>query len=205
MNPLMKAMGGTPFANIQAIMNQIGQLRQLAGGGKELKSYGNAKMLSLMREAINIEAHGSMWHLKHMLWAQSHGLQGHKRLNRYESKCDREHYIKMQNYCIDMFGEVVEPEWDYIVSAPDDIKGYLESYLEWEDGVYSKLAAISNELIVMGFPCEAELVRDGLPRKEVEKVRRMLVEYGLSGWDMPYILIRDRELHNQIKEKEEKS
>lgn len=32
MNPLMKAMGGTPFANIQAIMNQIGQLRQLAGG-----------------------------------------------------------------------------------------------------------------------------------------------------------------------------
>ena len=32
MNPLMQAMGGTPFANIQAIMNQIGQLRQLAGG-----------------------------------------------------------------------------------------------------------------------------------------------------------------------------
>lgn len=170
-----------------------------------MRSYGNGKMLSLMREAINICAHGSMWHLKHMLWAQSHGLQGHKRLNRYESKCDREHYIKMQNYCIDMFGEVVEPEWDYVVSAPDDIKGYLEAYLEWEDGVYSKLASISNELIVMGFPCEAELVRDGLPRKEVEKVRRMLVEYGLSGWDMPYILIRDRELHNQIKEKEEKS
>lgn len=31
MNPLMQAMGGTPFANIQSIMNQIGQLRQLAG------------------------------------------------------------------------------------------------------------------------------------------------------------------------------
>ena len=32
MNPLMQAMGGTHFANVQAIMNQIGQLRQLAGG-----------------------------------------------------------------------------------------------------------------------------------------------------------------------------
>ena len=61
-----------------------------------MRSYGNDKMLSLMREAINICAHGSMWHLKHMLWAQSHGLQGHKRLNRYESKCDREHYINAE-------------------------------------------------------------------------------------------------------------
>ena len=46
-------------------------------------------------------------------------------------------------------------------------------------------------------------MRESLPRKEVEKVRRMLVEYGLSGWDMPYILLKDRELHNYIKEKEE--
>lgn len=168
-----------------------------------MRNYGNDKMMDLMREAIDIGAHGSMWHHKHMLWAQSNGLQGHKRLNRYESKCDRDHYIKIQNYCIDMFGEVIEPTWDYTVSAPVDIKGYLEAYLDWEDSVYSRLAAISNELIVLGFPCEAELVREGLPRKEVEKVRRMLVEYGLSGWDMPYILLKDRELHNCIKEKEE--
>lgn len=56
----------------------------------------------------------------------------------------------------------------------------------------------------MGFPYEASLVREGLPSKEVEKVRRMLAEYSLSGWDMPYILLKDRELHNRIKEKEEK-
>lgn len=170
-----------------------------------MRNYGNDKMLSLMRDAINIGSHGSMLHLKYMLWTQSHGFQGHKRLNRYESKCDREHYIKLQNYCIDMFGAVIEPECDYVVQTPDDIKGYLEAYLDWEDSVYSNLSAISNELIVSGFPCEAELVREDLPQKEIEKVRRMLVEYGLSGWDMPYILIRDRELHNQIKEKEEKS
>lgn len=169
-----------------------------------MKSYGNEKMTTLIQEAINIGAHGSMWHHKMMLWAQSRGLQGHKRLNRWESKCDRDHYIKMQNYCIDMFGEVIEPDWDYIISVPDDIKSYLEAYLDWEDGVYAQLSAISNDLIVAGFPCEAELVREDLPRKEIEKVRRMLVEYSLSGWDMPYILLKDRELHNYIKEKEEK-
>ena len=168
-----------------------------------MRNYCNDKMLDLMRDAINIGAHGSMWHLKHMLWAQSHGLQGHKRLNRYESKCDRDHYIKMQNYCIDMFGATIEPEWDYVVSDPNDVKSYLEAYLDWENSVYSRLSAISNELVISGFPCEAELVRECLPRKEIEKVRRMLTEYGLSGWDMPYILLKDRELHNYIREKEE--
>lgn len=168
-----------------------------------MKNYGNDRSIALMREAINISAHGSMWHLKHMLWTQYHGLQGHKRLNRLESKCDREHYIKMQNYCIDMFGVVIEPEWDYSVTEPIDIKGYLEAYLEWENIVYTRFAEISNELITLGFPCEAELVREGLPRKEVEKVRRMLTEYSLSGWDMPYILLKDKELHDRIKVIEE--
>lgn len=168
-----------------------------------MRSYGSKEMLDLMREAISIGAHGCMWHHKHMLWAQSRGLQGHKRLNRWESQCDRDHYISLQNYCIDMFGEVIEPDWEYAIDDPADIKGYLEAYLDWEDSVYSRLASISNDLIVMGYPCEAEQVRKGLPRKEVEKVRRMLVEYGLSGWDMPYILLKDRELHEKIKRIEE--
>lgn len=97
----------------------------------------------------------------------------------------------------------VQPSWDYAVTAPEDIKGYLEAYIAWENSVYTRLADISKQLIVMGFPCEAELVREGLPRKELEKVRRMLVEYGLSGWDMAYILPADKELHDKIKKKEE--
>lgn len=170
-----------------------------------MKSYGNEKVYDLMRNAINLGAQGSMWHHKHMLWTQAHGLQGHKRLNRCQSNRDRVHYIDMQNYCIDMFGEIIEPDWEsFSVSLPNDIKGYLEAYLDWEDGVYAVLSQISNELIVMGFSCEAELVRKGLPRKEVEKVRRMLTEYNLSGWDMPYILIKDRELHERMKQEEEK-
>lgn len=167
-----------------------------------MKSYGTAQAINLLREAINIGAHGEMWHHKHMLWCQSKGLQGHKRLNRYESKCDREHYIKMQNYCIDMFGEAIEPDWDYTVTAPMDIKGYLEAYLDWENSVYTRLGDIANNLENMGMPCEAALVRKGLPNKELECVRRMLAEYGLSGFDMTYILLKDKKLHEKIKKTE---
>lgn len=169
-----------------------------------MTDYGNAEMLGLLREAINISAQGEVWHHKHMLWCQSKGLQGHKRLNRYESACDRAHYIKMQNYCIDMFGEIIEPDWDYAVAAPEDIKGYLESYLNWENSVYTRLGAISNSLETMGFPCEAALVQRGLPEKEIGKVRRMLTEYGLAGLDMTYILLKDKELHEKMKKKEKK-
>jgi hypothetical protein len=152
-----------------------------------------------MQEAITIGAHGEAFHHKMMLWAQSHGLQGHKRLHRYESGEDQAWYIKMQNYAVDMFGVVIEPDWDYSAPVPTDIKGYLESYLDWENSVYSRLASIANDLTVAGFPCEAELVSDGMPRKEIERVRRMLTEYSLSGWDMAYILIRDKELHEKVK------
>ena len=167
-----------------------------------MKNYGTPEMLELLREAVNIGANGETWHHAHMLWAQSIGLQGHKRLNRYESGKDRAHYIEIQNYAIDMFGKILQPSWDYAVTAPEDIKGYLEGYIAWENSVYTRLADISNQLIVMGFPCEAELVRKGLPRKELENVRRMLTEYGLSGWDMSYILPADKALHDKMKRKE---
>lgn len=167
-----------------------------------MKNYANAEVTGLLREAINIGAHGEMWHHKHMLWAQAHGLQGHKRLNRYESCKDLAHYIRLQNYCVDMFGEVIEPDWDYAVPAPADIKDYLEAYINWENSAYTRLGTISNELETMGFPCEADIVRRGLPGKELEKVRRMLTEYALSGWDMTYILLADHKLHKKIKKKE---
>lgn len=169
-----------------------------------MKSYGSKEAVGLLREAINISAQGEMWHHKHMLWAQFHGLQGHKRLNRYESEHDRKHSIKLQNYCIDMFGEIVEPEWGYTVAEPGDIREYLEGYLDWENSVYTRLAEINSELIQMGFPYEAKLVREGLPMKEIGKVRCMLEEYGLSGWDMTYILIKDKELHEKMKKKEKR-
>ena len=167
-----------------------------------MKSYGNRQATDMLRQAIDIGAQGERWQHNHMLWAQIHGLQGHKRLNRYESCCDREHTIKLQNYCVDMFGEVIEPDLGDPILWPEDIKGYLEAYLDWENSVYSRLGEISGSLISMGFPHEAELVKKGLPTEEIGKVRRMLSEYGLSGWDMAFILTEDQELHKKIKKME---
>lgn len=90
------------------------------------------------------------------------------------------------------------------MTVPEDIKGYLEGHIAWESSVYTWLADIRNRLIIMGFPCKAELMREGLSRKELEKVRKMLVEYSLSGWDMTYILPADKELHDRVKKKERK-
>ena len=169
-----------------------------------MKNYGTPEMLELLREAVNIGAHGEVWHHAHMLWAQSMGLQGHKRLNRYESGKDRSHYIKLQNYALDMFGEILQPSWDYAVTAPEDIQGYLDGYVAWENSVYTRLGDIGARLVALGFPFEAKLVREGLPQKELKKVRRMLTEYGLSGWDMTYILPADKALHDRMKRKEGK-
>lgn len=168
-----------------------------------MKSYATPEMLSLLKEAVNIGAHGEMWHHAHMLWAQSIGLQGHKRLNRYEAAHDRAQYICIQNYSLDMFGEIITPDWNYTVTAPADLPGYLEGYVDWENSVYTRLGAISAQLSAGGFICEAELVNNGLPRKELEQARRMLTEYALSGWDMTYILEADKRLHDKIKAKEE--
>jgi hypothetical protein len=165
-----------------------------------LKSYGNDRVIALLTQAANMAAHGQMFHHKMMLWAQSHGFQGHKRLHRVESGKDRAQCIAIQNYCLDMFGEIVEPSWDYAAPAPGGLQEYLTEYLDWENTVYTKLAEISNTLMVDGYPCEAELVRGGLNRKEIERVRRMITEYSLSGWDMPYILERDKALHDKMKE-----
>lgn len=167
-----------------------------------MNDYGSPEMLELLRQAVSIGAHGEMWHHAHMLWCQSRGLQGHKRLNWYESGRDRAHYIRLQSYCLDMFGEEIQPDWNYSAALPMDIQSYLEGYIDWENSVYTRLADISSHLVVMGFPCEAELVREGLPRKELEKVRRMLAEYNLSGWDMAYILSADKELHDRMKKNE---
>jgi ferritin len=167
-----------------------------------LNDYGNDKIIALLTQAANMAAHGQMYHHKMMLWTQAHGFQGHKRLHRHESGEDRRQCIAIQNYALDMFGEIIEPSWNYAAPSPGGLQEYLNEYLDWENSVYTKLGEIIAALCADGFSCEAELVREGLNRKEIERVRRMIAEYALSGWDMPYILEKDRELHSKMKDYE---
>lgn len=54
MNPLFRAMGGGPFGNIQAIMGQIGQIRQMMGGDPnaaiQMLSRQNPQFAQFMRD-----------------------------------------------------------------------------------------------------------------------------------------------------------
>lgn len=158
--------------------------------------------INLLREAINISADGEVFHHKMMLLCQSMGFQGAKRLNRCKSKEDRCHYIELQNYTLDMFGEIIEPSWNYEPVAVKSYKEYLEAYLNWEISVYERVNKISNSLIVAEFKEEASLVASCLKgvRKEIEKCRRWLQEGYNTNWDMSYLLLKDHELHEKMKE-----
>lgn len=98
-----------------------------------------------------------------------------------------------------MFGEILEPSENFSVSTPNNIQGYLEAYAVWENSVYSRLANINRQLIKLGFPNEAKLVRESLPCKEMKRVWRILTEYSLSVWDMSYILQDNKEFHDKKK------
>ena len=54
MNPLMQAIGGGPFGNIQEIIGQIGQLRQMLGGDPnaaiQILSRQNPQFAKFMRD-----------------------------------------------------------------------------------------------------------------------------------------------------------
>ena len=68
-----------------------------------------------------------------------------------------------------------------------------------KNSVYTRLADIDRYgFPVRGGACGGEPALEG-----AGEVRQMPTEYGLSGWDMTYILPADRELHDRIKKKEE--
>lgn len=159
------------------------------------------KPLVLLKRAIDIFAQGESHHHKWMLFCHKSGFQGHKRWNRVQSSEDRCMRIKVENHIIDMFGDVLEPSWDFASEMPTSLKHYLEIYLAWEVHVYKEINAIANELTIEGYNYEAELISSCIcdVRKEIEKIRRWLSDYDLVKWDFAYIKIDDHELHNKIK------
>ena len=54
MNPLMQAMGGSPLGNLQAMMGQIGQLKQMLSGDPnaaiQMLSQRNPQFAQFMRD-----------------------------------------------------------------------------------------------------------------------------------------------------------
>ena len=167
-----------------------------------MKSYAvDNKPIIALKKAIDIFAEGESFHHSMMLFCQSAGFQGHKRWNRLQSKEDRCHRINVENYVVDIFGDIIEPTWDFKHIRPTGVKEYLEMYLDWEIKVYHEISVLANELVSNNYPIEAELIEDCLSdvNYEIRKVRRWLKEYELNKWDMTYLLMDDKKLHEKVK------
>ena len=159
----------------------------------------------LMR-AINAFAIGCDFHENASLDSHKLGLQGFKRLHRYFSRKDNESKMKLEHYCIDMFGEKVMPDWDKLEKPKmsNTVKEMLESYLEHETEKYATIAEIANILTMNEFLHESHMLRKELEpvTREIIKCKRYIQDFENSDWSWHHIRYIDNMLHTKYKEKE---
>lgn len=160
--------------------------------------------VKLLKEAVEVFANGEMFHDSLSRSAHMKGLQGFKRWHRVQSGDDRSHRVEIQHYVIDQFGENLTPEWNYEIKTPIDIENHLSMYLDWEIYVYKTVSVIGNRLMSEGFTEESNLVLKPLKgvRKEIEKIRRWILDFEFTNYDHTYIKMVDKILHDKIKKSE---
>ena len=126
-----------------------------------------------LMKAIEVFTVGYAFHENASLDSHKLGLQGFKRLHRYFSRKDNEVKMKLEHYCIDMFGEKVTPEWKDMkeLKTSHTVKEMLESYLEHENEKYALIAETANILTMNEFLHESHILR-----KELEPVTREIIK-----------------------------
>lgn len=170
-----------------------------------IKSYAkDLTPIKLLERAINIFYEGEN---KHDFWSREvHmlGFQGLKRWHRIQSLNDRINRVKIQHDTIDIFGVNIEPKLKNTNKSINNLKEYYTDYLEWEIFVYEEMNEISNELVENGYNEEAENILKDLKgvKKEIEKIRRHILDAETVEYDMSYLKIMDKELHKKMKYKE---
>lgn len=170
-----------------------------------IKSYAkDLTPIKLLERAVNVFCEGEN---KHDFWSREvHmlGFQGLKRWHRIQSSNDRRNRINIQHDVIDIFGTNIEAKIKNINKSINNLKEYYEDYLEWEIFVYEELNEISNELVENGYNEEASNILKDLKgvKKEIEKIRRHILDAETVGYDMSYLKIMDKELHKKMKYKE---
>lgn len=114
--------------------------------------------------------------------------------------------MKLEHYCIDMFGEKVMPDWDKLENPKisNTVKEMLESYLEHETEKYAIIAEIANILTMNEFLYESHMLRKELEpvTREIIKCKRYIQDFENSDWSWHHIRYIDNMLHTKYKEKE---
>lgn len=169
----------------------------------DMKNYArDISPIKWMQALIDTLANAEMWHDKTSRNTHMMGFQGAKRYNRIRSHEDRCLRLKIQHYMIDVFGIDLEPNWKSKNIEFSSYKDYLEQYLDTEIEAYTDLNKIHNALVSEGYVAEACLVKDYLPTvvKEIEKVRRWILEGDNSQWMYHHVRIVDMHIHDKCKE-----
>lgn len=159
-----------------------------------------------LMKAIEVFTVGYAFHENASLDSHKLGLQGFKRLHRYFSRKDNEVKMKLEHYCIDMFGEKVTPEWKDMkeLKTSHTVKEMLESYLEHENEKYALIAETANILTMNEFLHESHMLRKELEpvTREIIKCKRYIQDFENSDWSWHHIRYIDNMLHTKYKEKE---
>lgn len=160
--------------------------------------------IKILKEVINKMADGEVFHDNMSRICHMWGLQGFKRLHRYNSLEDRNRRIKLQHYIIDRFGENLEPDWDYAVKTPNDIQEMLNYYIDWEESVIETIGEKGNKLILNKWVNEGKKIQNCLDdvSNEIMKARRYRQEFSKAEYDWEYIRYVDNKLHEKYKAKE---
>lgn len=170
-----------------------------------IKSYAkDLTPIKLLERAVNVFCEGEN---KHDFWSREiHmlGFQGLKRWHRLQSLSDRMNRVNIQHYAIDIFGVNIEPKLKNTNKSINNLKEYYTDYLDWEIFVYEEMNEISNELVENGYNEEAEIILKDLKgvNKEIEKIRRHILDAETVEYDMSYLKMMDKELHKKMKYKE---
>lgn len=169
-----------------------------------IKSYmsDDNNAIKLMNEYVNVIANYEMFHERMSKMAHLWGLQGLKRWHIKRAKtirCDR---IEFEHYSIDMFSEMLTAMLDTQMYITSSLKEYLELYLNQACTIYNTINKLSNQLIQMNLNHEARMLQKNIECvvKEIEKIRRWLLDYEKVNYDWDYIKICDKQLHDKIKE-----
>lgn len=160
------------------------------------------EIIKLFKQIIEKNASGEMFHDNMSRMAHMLGLQGFKRLHRYNACEDRERRVMFQHYIIDRHGENLEPDWTYETPIIKSIEGMLNEYIKWEESVIREMSLAGNMLIEKGYVVEGQKAQACLcdVTNEIIKAKRYKQEFEKVGYNWEYIRIVDKQIHDKYKD-----
>lgn len=160
------------------------------------------EIIKLFKQIIEKNASGEVFHDNMSRMAHMLGLQGFKRLHRYNAYEDRERRVMFQHYIIDRYSENLEPEWVYEAPTPRSIEEMLNEYIKWEESVTREMSLAGNMLIEKGYVVEGQKAQACLKdvAEEIIKAKRYKQDFAKANYNWDYIRIVDKQIHDKYKE-----